>query len=441
MASTSIPPIVLGRPGLPGTSDLDHSLSRLSMRQALLQNRHQQYIAARRRRLTSITTTSDSDATLTSDNDFQSLSSSMLSLSEDEDQAGLPNNAGQQAMFPGRLRIVKPIEGSFTLRHWQQLARPQFGGFLESRPGIMPFALQAQRQRIANIRGGGLAGPMDETEDYRVFSDLDDDDLYSLSDFEVDNDDVDLHEYMMMNQKRAGNLQGSSQVNAGNAKVLHLSDSTGSIPNLAQELGGEYDFLTPTKDLTADQVLKMFVNKLDHLDRPNKDSQPQQKQQQQNQKLLETRPHLAPRQPARSPTDLSSSRNSFSPVQSGSVTPTAEDPGRPACPSTPPSSPVMTRRRPSTPPNSPTPGRRRHQTPQQKKRQQQQRPSLYSLGYDLLLSACQNSYPWYLSEHPNPEASPASGSDSATPDVTPPPSQFNSLKKKKNAITSGDGIQ
>ena len=70
---------------------------------------------------------------------------------------------------------------SLFSQHWQQLARPQFGGFLESRPGIMPFALQAQRQRIANIRGGGLAGPMDETEDYRVFSDLDDDDLYSLS--------------------------------------------------------------------------------------------------------------------------------------------------------------------------------------------------------------------------------------------------------------------
>ena len=66
-----------------------------------------------------------------------------------------------------------------TIQHWQQLARPQFGGFLESRPGIISFALQAQRQRIANIRGGGLghtAAFMDD-EEYQVFSDLDDDDL------------------------------------------------------------------------------------------------------------------------------------------------------------------------------------------------------------------------------------------------------------------------
>ena len=40
----------------------------------------------------------------------------MLSLSEDEDQLGAANNARNQAIFPGRLRIVKPIEGSFTLR-------------------------------------------------------------------------------------------------------------------------------------------------------------------------------------------------------------------------------------------------------------------------------------------------------------------------------------
>ena len=43
----------------------------------------------------------------------ESLSSSMLSISEEEGQSG---NARNQAMFPGRLRIVKPIEGSFTLR-------------------------------------------------------------------------------------------------------------------------------------------------------------------------------------------------------------------------------------------------------------------------------------------------------------------------------------
>ena len=76
----------------------------------------------------------------------------------------------------------RPNSFPYLLQHWQQLARPQFGGFLENRPGIIPFALQAQRQRIANIRGGGgMAGPFMEEDDYQVFSDLDDDDLYTLS--------------------------------------------------------------------------------------------------------------------------------------------------------------------------------------------------------------------------------------------------------------------
>ncbi len=39
-------------------------------------------------------------------------------------------------MLPEKLQIVKPIEGSQTLHHWQQLARPNLGCLFESRPGI-----------------------------------------------------------------------------------------------------------------------------------------------------------------------------------------------------------------------------------------------------------------------------------------------------------------
>lgn len=39
-------------------------------------------------------------------------------------------------MLPEKLQIVKPIEGSQTLQHWQHLATPNLGCLFEERPGI-----------------------------------------------------------------------------------------------------------------------------------------------------------------------------------------------------------------------------------------------------------------------------------------------------------------
>lgn len=39
-------------------------------------------------------------------------------------------------MLPEKLQIVKPIEGSQTLQHWQYLATPTLGCLFEERPGI-----------------------------------------------------------------------------------------------------------------------------------------------------------------------------------------------------------------------------------------------------------------------------------------------------------------
>ncbi|GFR00648.1 trafficking kinesin-binding protein 1 [Trichonephila clavata] len=38
--------------------------------------------------------------------------------------------------FPEKLQIIKPLEGSQTLHHWQRLATPHLGGLFESRPGV-----------------------------------------------------------------------------------------------------------------------------------------------------------------------------------------------------------------------------------------------------------------------------------------------------------------
>uniref|UniRef100_A0AAY5EMC5 HAP1 N-terminal domain-containing protein n=1 Tax=Electrophorus electricus TaxID=8005 RepID=A0AAY5EMC5_ELEEL len=40
--------------------------------------------------------------------------------------------------LPDKLQIVKPLEGSATLLHWQQLAQPNLGGILDARPGVVP---------------------------------------------------------------------------------------------------------------------------------------------------------------------------------------------------------------------------------------------------------------------------------------------------------------
>ena len=41
-----------------------------------------------------------------------------------------------RSYLPDKLQIVKPIEGSQTLQHWQQLATPNLGCLIEPRPGI-----------------------------------------------------------------------------------------------------------------------------------------------------------------------------------------------------------------------------------------------------------------------------------------------------------------
>ncbi|XP_035287337.1 trafficking kinesin-binding protein 1-like isoform X2 [Anguilla anguilla] len=43
-----------------------------------------------------------------------------------------------RSYLPDKLQIVKPLEGSATLHQWQQLAQPNLGGILDSRPGVVP---------------------------------------------------------------------------------------------------------------------------------------------------------------------------------------------------------------------------------------------------------------------------------------------------------------
>nr|KAG5710445.1 hypothetical protein BaRGS_022263 [Batillaria attramentaria] len=65
--------------------------------------------------------------------------------------------------IPDKLQIVKPLEGSVTLRHWQRLAQPHLGGLFEQREGV-----QVRGERKLDLEG----------------------EVYTLSDFEEDGADV-----------------------------------------------------------------------------------------------------------------------------------------------------------------------------------------------------------------------------------------------------------
>lgn len=82
--------------------------------------------------------------------------------------------------LPDKLRIIKPLEGSLTLHHWQRLAKPHLGNILEEREGVamkgagltLNHARIYSRHRAAS---GGLGG----LDDSLVLSDFDEDDLDS----------------------------------------------------------------------------------------------------------------------------------------------------------------------------------------------------------------------------------------------------------------------
>lgn len=77
--------------------------------------------------------------------------------------SGLSGFSSNHWRLPEKLQIVKPMEGSQTLHHWNRLATPTLSGLLDERPGV-------------TIRGGrGL----DELGLH----------MYSLSDVEEDADD------------------------------------------------------------------------------------------------------------------------------------------------------------------------------------------------------------------------------------------------------------
>ncbi|XP_005111853.1 uncharacterized protein LOC101863557 [Aplysia californica] len=149
----------LGRPGIPGSNDLESALKRLAIRRANeLNEKDFQEEEEERRRQQQVMNMSGA----TSPNNITSPGSTYSYMSSN---TGTPSGGQGGYKMSDKLQIVKPMEGSMTLRHWQHLATPHLGGIFEPREGV-----QMKGERKLELQ----------------------EEVYSLSDFEED-DPRDVH--------------------------------------------------------------------------------------------------------------------------------------------------------------------------------------------------------------------------------------------------------
>ncbi|XP_068530743.1 trafficking kinesin-binding protein 1 isoform X1 [Anas acuta] len=147
-----------GTPGTPGSSDLETALRRLSLRRENYLSERKFFEEEQERKLRELAEKGElRSGSVTPTESIMSLGTHSR-FSEFTGYSGM--SISSRSYLPEKLQIVKPLEGSATLHHWQQLAQPHLGGILDPRPGVV-------------------------TKGFRTL-DLDLDEVYCLNDFEED---------------------------------------------------------------------------------------------------------------------------------------------------------------------------------------------------------------------------------------------------------------
>ncbi|XP_051567322.1 trafficking kinesin-binding protein 2-like isoform X2 [Myxocyprinus asiaticus] len=154
----------LGQPGTPGGNDLTSALHRLSLRRHNFLCERQFFQSERDRKLQELIAAESEGGGSGCSSPVGSTVSSFTNLSE--------FSICFKTFLPEKLQIVKPMEGSLTLHHWQQLAKPHLATILDPHPGIVT----------------------------KGFHPLPQDDVYHLTDLEEDED----QERPPWEQKRKG---------------------------------------------------------------------------------------------------------------------------------------------------------------------------------------------------------------------------------------------
>nr|XP_057908526.1 trafficking kinesin-binding protein 2 isoform X1 [Doryrhamphus excisus] len=124
--------IPIGQPGSPGGNDLTKALHRLSLRRQNFLSEHQFFKAEREKKLQALTAAESHEAGSSCSSPMGSAFSSFSNLSE----LSLGSSIFK-TFLPEKLQIVKPMEGSLTLHHWQQLAKPHLATILDPHPGVV----------------------------------------------------------------------------------------------------------------------------------------------------------------------------------------------------------------------------------------------------------------------------------------------------------------
>uniref|UniRef100_A0AAV2LK41 Trafficking kinesin-binding protein 1-like n=1 Tax=Knipowitschia caucasica TaxID=637954 RepID=A0AAV2LK41_KNICA len=159
----------LGEPGTPGGQDLEAALQSLSARQQSHSSDRPFFDVERERKLRALAGNEEvegSSSFLTPNDSIASspAASTSTNYSNGSSRHSCSSSGGSRSYLPDRLQIVKPLEGSVTLHQWQQLAKPNLGGILHPRPGVL-------------------------TKDFRELE-VDIQHVYSLNDLEEDEPDM-----------------------------------------------------------------------------------------------------------------------------------------------------------------------------------------------------------------------------------------------------------
>ncbi|KAF3844011.1 hypothetical protein F7725_016059 [Dissostichus mawsoni] len=160
----------LGQPGTPGGQDLEAALRSLSARQQSHSSERPFFDVERERKLHALAADCEeaegSSGFLTPNDSLVSspATSTGTNYSNGSSRHSCGSSGGSRSYLPDRLQIVKPLEGSVTLHQWQQLAKPNLGGILHPRPGVL-------------------------TKDFRELE-VDIQHVYSLNDLEEDEPDL-----------------------------------------------------------------------------------------------------------------------------------------------------------------------------------------------------------------------------------------------------------
>ncbi|XP_022355348.1 trafficking kinesin-binding protein 2 [Enhydra lutris kenyoni] len=122
----------VGQPGPSGDSDLATALHRLSLRRQNYLSEKQFFAEEWERKIQVLA--DQKEAASGCGTPTESLASLCTDQSEITD---LSSASCLRGFMPEKLQIVKPLEGSQTLHHWQQLAQPNLGTILDPRPGVI----------------------------------------------------------------------------------------------------------------------------------------------------------------------------------------------------------------------------------------------------------------------------------------------------------------